>query len=109
MYCINLIGVSITNEYVAYISQSHAALTYIEGGSDPAERLGADEVGEEEDGGGEERGRGGRHEGREGEPQVGGVLGPVPQQQELRDQAQNLGGGEEIRKSRMQCCQRSQR
>ena len=66
------------------------ALTYIEGGSDPAERLGADEVDEEEDGGGEERGRGGRHEGREGEPQVGGVLGPVPQQQELRDQAQNL-------------------
>ena len=59
--------------------------TYIEGGSDPAERLGADEVDEEEDGGGEERGRGGRHEGREGEPQVGGVLGPVPQEEELRD------------------------
>ena len=77
--------------------------TYIEGGSDPAERLGADEVGEEEDGGGEERGRGGRHEGREGEPQVGGVLGPVPQQQELRDQAQNLDEEEEKQNAK-QCC-----
>ena len=103
MYCINLIDVSITKEYVAYILYRMLHLrTYIEGGSDPAERLGADEVGEEEDGGGEERGRGGRHEGREGEPQVGGVLGPVPQEQELRDQAQNLDEDEEEKQSKMQ-------
>ena len=54
------------------------------------ESLGTDEVDEEQDRGGEQRRRRGSHEGEEGEPEVGGVLGAVPQEEELRDQTQNL-------------------